>query len=285
MLCALAVAAVAVLAAAAQPVSGGRIAGGPVHADLDGDRVFDDLEARAASLGADDGVDVIVRLRERATRARIERLEADVGELEVARRFTVLRGFSARLTKPQLAALARDPSVVRLEPVLPVRGSNDKAQASFGVAKAFSDAPWLDGDRDGAPGSYSKDDVVVAVVDSGVDATHPDLDGGKVIYFKDAVKDPPEAVAYDDNGHGTHIAGIVAGTGEASPLYRGVAPGAAIVAVKVLDRLLKGDSNHVIEGMEWVYNNVDDFNIRVVNLSLEATGVCSASDSLVDLVN
>ena len=287
MLGALALAMLAALAAAAQPVSGGRVTGARAHADLDGDRIFDDLETRAAHLASRSTSEAIVRLRSPATRMRIAALRRRIGHFAVTQRFTVVHGFAAHLTKRQIEALARAPSVVRLEPVVDVRGLNDRAQLSFGVAKARLDAPWLDGDRDGDPARYTSQDVVVAILDSGVDVAHPDLDGGKVIHFEDFVNGRPDASPYDDNGHGTHVAGIVAGTGEGTSdrLYRGVAPGAAIVAVKVLDQSRQGRSSDVMHGIEWVYNNAATYNIRVLNLSFEAGSPCGGRDSLTDLVD
>ncbi len=64
---------------------------------------------------------------------------------------------------------------------------------------------------------------MIAVIDPGIDATHVDLDGGKVIGWKDFVNG--KATPYDDNGHGTHVASIAAGEGDGNPAYTGVAPG------------------------------------------------------------
>lgn len=75
--------------------------------------------------------------------------------------------------------------------------------------------------------------VNVAVIDTGVFAGHNDL-RHCIIAFKDTVSD--RISAYDDNGHGTHVTGIIAGSGMVSGgLYRGVAPEAGIVAVKALN--------------------------------------------------
>jgi len=89
------------------------------------------------------------------------------------------------------------------------------------------------GDRDGNQTSYTKSDIVITILDTGIDPNHMDLDGGKIIAWKDYVNS--RTTPYDDNGHGTHCSSIAAGTGDASALYKGVAPGAALIGVKVLN--------------------------------------------------
>ena len=82
-----------------------------------------------------------------------------------------------------------------------VQALNAAPQQAFGVTQARLEAPTLDGDGDGSPTSYSKGDYVAAVIDTGIDATHLDLNGGKVLAFKDYVNG--RTTPYDDNGHGT----------------------------------------------------------------------------------
>ncbi len=103
--------------------------------------------------------------------------------------------------------------------------------------------------------------VKVAVLDSGIDATHPDL-AGRVI-AQENFSDSPEVT--DHAGHGTHVAGILAGTGAASGgKYRGVAPDASLLNGKVLDDQGSGSESGVIAGMEWAVAQ----GAKVVNLSL-----------------
>jgi serine protease AprX len=114
--------------------------------------------------------------------------------------------------------------------------------------------------------------VVVAVVDTGVDENHPDLKG-KVIAFEDFT----EEGKFDGNGHGTHVAGTIAGTGKASESkYVGVAPEAKIIAAKVLASNGSGTFSGVIAGIEWAAKQKPD----VMNLSLGANvyGSCDGTD-------
>ncbi|HWI52190.1 MAG TPA: S8 family serine peptidase [Symbiobacteriaceae bacterium] len=90
-----------------------------------------------------------------------------------------------------------------------------------------------------------------------------DLTGGKVIAWNDWVGS--RTAPYDDNGHGTHVAGIVAGTGAGNPAYVGVAPGAALVGLKVLNGSGSGSLSNVTAAVDWAVAHRDDYNIRVIS--------------------
>lgn len=77
---------------------------------------------------------------------------------------------------------------------------------------------------------------------------------------------------YDDNGHGTHVAGLVAGDGTASMgKYRGAAPGCGIIALKVLDRYGNGSQDDVLRALRWIREYRQQYRIRVVNISVGTT--------------
>jgi serine protease AprX len=108
--------------------------------------------------------------------------------------------------------------------------------------------------------------VTVAVIDSGV-KPHADLPASRIKAFVDFVNG--RTTAYDDYGHGTHVAGIIAGSGVSkNGKFTGVAPGASIVALKVLDQKGAGLTSDVLAALEWVLTNHKTYGIRVVNLSL-----------------
>ena len=76
---------------------------------------------------------------------------------------------------------------------------------------------------------------------------------------------------YDDNGHGTHVAGVIAGTGKLSAKkYAGMAPGASLVSLKVLDQNGEGTVGDILKALDWVYTNGKAYGVRVVNLSVGA---------------
>lgn len=107
--------------------------------------------------------------------------------------------------------------------------------------------------------------ITVAVLDSGM-APHPDL-VGKCMIFKDFVNEKP--IAYDDNGHGTHVCGILCGSGEASQgKYRGISPSCRLVVCKVLDKRGDGSADTMIEALEWIREQRKRYDIRIVNISV-----------------
>ena len=118
--------------------------------------------------------------------------------------------------------------------------------------------------------------VGIAVIDSGITPWHDDLaaptaGAQRVDRFVDFVNG--RLAAYDDYGHGTHVAGIIAGNGfDSSGARSGIAPAAHLVVLKVLDGSGRGRISDVIAAFDYVVRNKDTLNIRIVNLSV-ATGV------------
>ena len=111
--------------------------------------------------------------------------------------------------------------------------------------------------------------VGIALIDSGVTASHDDLDAERVVHFADFVNF--RTSQYDDYGHGTHVAGIIAGNGRDSGGARvGVAPGSSLIVLKALDGAGFGYSSNVIAALEYAIANREKFNIRIINLSVAA---------------
>ena len=130
---------------------------------------------------------------------------------------------------------------------------------------------------------YDGSGIGVAVIDSGITSWHDDLadpahaGSQRVTQFVDLVNGTP--VPYDDYGHGTHVAGIIAGNGfDSGGARSGIAPGAQLVVVKVLDGSGRGRISDVIAGLDYVVTHQGDFNIRLVNLSV-AAGVYESYNS------
>lgn len=118
--------------------------------------------------------------------------------------------------------------------------------------------------------------VGVAILDTGI-YPHPDFTTGKnrIVAFYDVING--RKIPYDDNGHGTHVAGIIAGNGsESKGEYKGVAPKCNIISVKVLNHKGNGNVSDVLQGLQWVVDNKERYNIRVVNISVGT----SSTDSM-----
>jgi Subtilisin-like serine proteases len=109
--------------------------------------------------------------------------------------------------------------------------------------------------------------VGVAVIDTGI-APHYDLvkPENRIITFVDLLHNKSQP--YDDDGHGTHVAGIIAGNGYTSNKYIGTAPCANLIAIKALDNSGNGTESDILAALQWIVNNRHLYNIRVVNLSL-----------------
>lgn len=127
--------------------------------------------------------------------------------------------------------------------------------------------------------------IGIAILDTGV-YPHMDLisNRNKIVAFRDFVSD--HKYPYDDNGHGTHVAGIIAGDGtESSGKYKGVAPDSNIIGVKVLNNEGSGNISDVLAGIQWVLDHKKLFNIKILNLSVGMKDVEGEKAALVRGVN
>ncbi|MEG0813675.1 MAG: S8 family peptidase [Clostridium sp.] len=107
--------------------------------------------------------------------------------------------------------------------------------------------------------------VGVAVLDTGI-YPHRDLED-RIAVFSDIIK--RKNFPYDDNGHGTHISGIIGGSGLASEgRYRGIAPACRLISVKVLDYKGNGYASDVLAGLRWIEKHKEEHGIRIVNISV-----------------
>ncbi len=164
----------------------------------------------------------------------------------------------AELPDVCLTALAAHSSVRRISVDRQVRG------ALQGSIRATVGAAWV-AEHLGFDGTG----IGVAIVDSGVSAWHDDLANNRVVHFADFVNRLPQP--YDDYGHGTHVAGIIAGNGQSSAgARRGIAPGAHLVVLKALDNAGDGNVSRVIAAIDYAVRNRTTYNIRIMNLSVAA---------------
>lgn len=102
--------------------------------------------------------------------------------------------------------------------------------------------------------------ITVAILDTGI---YPHQDLIPVYYFKDFIHQNP--VCYDDSGHGTHVAGIIASS------KLGIAPKCNLIVLKVLNHKGEGKTSQVLNSFQWLLNNQKKYNIRIINISIGST--------------
>jgi subtilisin family serine protease len=190
---------------------------------------------------------------------------------QVARRFAAFGGFSATLTPKQARRLAADPAVEYVEQDQVVHANG------VGALATQANAPWgLDRiDQRALPLSttYSYTSVgagvTAYVIDTGIRVTHTEF-SGRAIHGYDAVDN--DFIAQDDNGHGTHMAGIIAGR------TYGVAKGVQVCGVRVLNAAGSGTVSGVIAGVDWVTRNA--VRPAVANFSLGGAASVALDDAV-----
>ena len=246
--------------------------------DHDGDYIHDAIWIAAQNnhyeyLDDDGRISVIVDFDHTPTEADQAMLEWEV-DFQTQFRYWLIDSIAGTVELSRIHNLLELPGVVfiELDGILEIQ--MEDVVPAHGV-----DLVWQDTGYTGAG-------VTMAIIDTGIDANHSGLDDldddnstndTKVIAFYDAINNPgarngSEIFPYDDNGHGTHCAGITAGTGAPTFQHVGVAPHANLVGVKVLSGSGSGSFAQVMAGMEWTVEKRHEFNIRAASMSLGGPG-------------
>lgn len=193
----------------------------------------------------------------------------------------VLEGFSVALPAAAVNAIQRDPRVAYVEKSIEMRLFAQDIPT--GVTRIFANFPVLSIDGDDS----MRVDVDIAVLDTGIDRQHPDLNVvGGTDCLKTTKGGPPRSRSYfcdsskdgdDDHYHGTHVAGTIAALDNDIGMV-GVAPGARLWAVKVLNSQGSGSLEGIIAAIDWVVAQGD---IEVINMSLGGTGNSQAMNDAI----
>ncbi len=177
---------------------------------------------------------------------------------DITRRLDFISSLAVTVPTRNLAKLSALPFVMHLSADSAVKKSDGFTEGATGAAQSYQDT--------GLTGAG----VIIAVLDSGV-ASSLDLDSrlNSVTSFV-----PGDTSTNDACGHGTHVAGIIAGSGVCSTgpgftrSFHGIARSSSIVNIRVLDQYGQGTVSSVLAGIQWVVNNKYKCNMRVINLSL-----------------
>jgi serine protease AprX len=215
--------------------------------DLDGDHVEDALEKQG-----DKNLRVIV---------------LHDGDIPGANKFQILPASSMIISGSKLDELAHLKGIKGVY-------KDQKLKILASPAGYFPPAIGIDDPR--KKHGLKGDGITVALMDTGADSNHESLKGDKIVAFKDFVNN--QSHPYDDNGHGTHCASLIAGDGEMG----GVAPNASLVVVKVMDRDGACYLSDAIKALDWCLQNKDRYKIKAVSFSVGGEGPADGN-SLLDL--
>jgi len=187
----------------------------------------------------------------------------------------IINAVVAQVPQGSLVHLAQTPGVIRVTPDRSVRVAGNQVDVEFSKAIGAQEV-WDTGNLGAG--------VTVAFLDTGIDPTIPGLcqspEGGndRILAYYDAMSgqlyEPPHLPRSprDPSGHGTHVAGIVGNSKYETQdsEYRGVAPETNLVVVRVLDETGVGTYADVLQGIDWIVDNKDEYGIRVLNISMYA---------------
>ena len=190
---------------------------------------------------------------------RVQRLGAHLNA-----RLGLVKAIALTVPTSALTALAADPEVVAIHADHPLKGMDSVTNAVVNISSAWN-------------AGYNGSGIGVAIIDSGINDSHPDLWDAKqthsrVVYHQDFTGTPTtnsSGAKYDLYGHGTHVAGIVGGNGYlSSGNYSGVAPAVNLVDLRALDENGDGSDSTVIAAIQEAISLQNTYNIQVINLSL-----------------
>jgi serine protease AprX len=229
----------------------GQQTGAPAAAD----KLDRALNALVTDRRGQESVRVIIQARDVETRDSLRRRLSAHGD-QVEAGYASITAFAATVRVDDLLGLAADPDTERVSVDAIVNAH--KALSSLLGTELLPDS--------GTTGTG----VRVAVIDSGLEPTS-DIASTRVLGFYDLTRNDSivPTTAYDDYGHGTHVTGLIAGNGaNSNGFYMGIAPGASLLLLKVLDKNGSGYTSDVIQAIDYILANQQTLRINIINLSL-----------------
>ncbi len=190
-------------------------------------------------------VPVVILFKEKPTDQDVNFLKANGGE--ITRTYTIINGFAANVPQDKLDVLRSNPRIISVDPDVDVKALDLSADTQI-----RADQVWGAGDTGQA--------VPVAILDTGIDTTHPEF-AGRILKCHSEISNP--STCDDQNGHGTHVAGI-AGAAGVNPSAKGVAPALSFYIDQVLNAGGSGKLSGIIAGIDWSVSN----GAKVVSMSL-----------------
>ena len=210
-------------------------------------------------------VPVIIGFKDTPSQADKDMIRGHGGDIKHS--YTIINAIAAKLPEQAINKVEKNPRVAYVEMDGEVHALDTELENSWGVKRIGAGTVHADNKGTG---------VKVAIIDTGIDYNHPDLDANYKEGGRDYVNDDFDPM--DDNGHGTHCAGIIAAEDNGEGVV-GVAPEAYLYAVKVLDNTGSGYLSDVIAGIQWSVNN----GMGVISMSLGSdsgsTALKNACDS------
>jgi serine protease AprX len=223
-----------------------------------------DLRQRAG--GGNDLVTVIVQYRQMPSASSLKAMQ--LGGAAIRYQHHTIHAVTMRVPASMLAQLENDPNVAYVTPDRQLNMTSNPATEEFATAVEANVAE--------AQYGFDGTGIGVAVIDSGI-AAHPDLNNAsgssRVVYSQSFL--PLDSTTSDKFGHGTHVAGLVGGSGASSgaangyaAVYAGMAPNVNLINLRVLDQNGLGTDSQVIAAIEEAITLKNTYNIRVINMSL-----------------
>ncbi|HXW93490.1 MAG TPA: S8 family peptidase [Terriglobales bacterium] len=225
-------------------------------------KVSPEVLARTEHSTPDQTVKVIVQYKQVPQSAQLGRMQARGAHMGA--KLDLVKGAAFSVPAKALPALEADPEIVSVTLDHDLHGLDDITNVATNVPYAWN-------------AGYNGAGIGVAVIDSGINDTHPDLwnsaeTHSRVVYHQDFTGTPTtnsSGALYDLYGHGTHVAGIIGGNGYLSGgAYGGVAPAVNLVDLRALNSLGVGTDSTVIAAIQEAITLQKKYNIQVINLSL-----------------